>query len=80
MAEVKMKIMLPGDKISGQFIRPNEVSTVCILDPICGEAVGIVLTPYDGEEFNNPVTLVMPTEKIDSTAQERLPKPQGGAV
>jgi hypothetical protein len=56
------------------------VSTVCILDPICGEAVGIVLTPYDGEEFNNPVTLVMPTEKIDSTAQERLPKPQGGAV
>jgi hypothetical protein len=46
-----------------------------------------MLTPHDGDEqFSNPVTLVIPVEKIETyielirTAQQRLPKAEGGVA
>ena len=49
--------------------------------------IGIMLTPFDGDaQFSNPVTLVIPVEKIETyielirTAQQRLPKTEGGVV
>ena len=87
MVEVKMNIMAPGDRIGGHLLRPDKVQTFGMIDPICGEAIGITLTPYDGDEqFSNPVTLVIPVEKIETyielirTAQQRLPKAEGGVV
>ena len=87
MSEVKMNIMAPGDRIGGQLLRPDKVQTFGMIDPISGEAIGIMLTPYDGDEhFSSPVTLVIPVEKIDTyielirTAQQRLPKAEGGVV
>ncbi len=87
MAEVKMNIMAPGDRIGGQMLRPNKVQTFGMIDPISGEAIGIMLTPHDGDEqFCNPVTVVIPVEKIEiyieliRTAQQRLPKAEGGVV
>ena len=87
MAEVKMNIMAPGDRIGGQLLRPDKVQTFGMIDPISGEAIGIMLTPFDGDaQFSNPVTLVIPVEKIETyielirTAQQRLPKTEGGVV
>jgi len=85
MVEVKMNIMAPGDRVGGQLLRPEKVQTFGMIDPISGEAIGIMLTPHDGDEqFSNPVTLVIPVEKIETfielirTAQQRLPKTEGG--
>jgi len=87
MVEVKMNIMAPGDRISGHLLRPDKVQTFGMIDPISGEAIGIMLTPHDGDEqFRNPVTLVIPVEKIETyielirAAQQRLPKAEGGVV
>jgi hypothetical protein len=87
MGELKVKILAPGDKLGGQLFRPDQVQTFCMLDPIAGEAVGIVLTPYEGDQqFSDPVTIVIPVEKIETfielirTAQERLPKAEGGVA
>lgn len=87
MVEVKMNIMAPGDRIGGQLLRPDKVQTFGMIDPISGEAIGIMLTPYDGDEqFSSPVTLVIPVEKIETyielirTAQQRLPKAEGGVA
>ena len=87
MVEVKMNIMAPGDRIGGQLLRPDKVQTFGMIDPICGEAIGIMLTPYDGDEqFSNPVTLIIAVEKIETyielirTAQQRLPKAEGGVA
>ena len=67
MSEVKMNIMAPGDRIGGQLLRPDKVQTFGMIDPISGEAIGIMLTPFDGDEqFSKPVTLVIPVEKIDT--------------
>jgi len=86
MVDVKRNIMAPGDRIGGQLLRPDKVQTFGMIDPISGEAIGIMLTPYDGDEqFSKPVTLVIPVEKIDTyielirTAQQRLPKTAGVA-
>ena len=87
MVEVKMNIMAPGDRIGGPLLRPEKVQTFGMIDPISGEAIGIMLTPYDGDEqFSKPVTLVIPVEKIETyielirTAQQRLPKAEGGVA
>ena len=86
MAEVKMKIVAPGDRIGGQLQRPDKVQTFGMIDPMSGEAIGIMLTRHDGDEqFRNPVTVVIPVEKIETyielirTAQQRLPKTAGVA-
>jgi hypothetical protein len=87
MVDVKRNIMAPGDRIGGQLLRPDKVQTFGMIDPISGEAIGIMLTPYDGDEqFSKPVTLVIPVEKIETyielirTAQQRLPKAEGGVA
>jgi|HubBroStandDraft_1064217.scaffolds.fasta_scaffold2208090_1 hypothetical protein len=87
MVDVKMKILEPGDRVSEQLLRPDKVQTFGMIDPIAGEAIGIMMTPYaDDAEFTKPVTLVIPVEKIDAyidlirTAQQRLPKAEGGVV
>lgn len=87
MTEVKMNLMAPGDRIVGQLLRPDKVQTFGMIDPISGEAIGIMLTPYDGDEqFSDPVTVIIPVEKIETyielirTAQQRLPKAEGGVV
>jgi hypothetical protein len=87
MTDVKIKIIVPGDRLGEQLLRPDKVQTFGMIDPIAGEAIGIMLTPYAGDaEFTKPVTLVIPVEKIDTyidlirTAQQRLPKAEGGVV
>jgi len=80
-------IVAPGDRIDGLLLRPDKVQTFGVIDPIAGEAVAVMLTPYDGDVgFSKPLTVVIPAEKIDlfiellRTAQERLLKAQGGAA
>lgn len=87
MADVQMKIVTPGDRLASQMLRPDKVQTFGMIDPISGEAIGIMLVPFEGDaEFSEPVTLVIPVEKIDTyielirTAQQRLPKTEGGVV
>ena len=87
MADVQMKIMLPGDVFENELLRPDKVHTVGMIDPIAGEAIGITLVPYEGDPgFSKPLTVVIPVEKIDvyidliRAAQQRLQQAQSGVA
>ena len=80
-------IVSPGDRVDGLILRPDQVQTFGMIDPIAGEAVAVMLTPYDGDVgFSKPLTVVIPVEKIETfielirTAQQRLPKAEGGVA
>ena len=80
-------IVSPGDRVDGLILRPEQVQTFGMIDPIAGEAVAVMLTPHDGDVgFSKPLTVVIPVEKIGlfidliRAAEARLPKPQGGVA